>query len=66
MLDALTRDCHGLFFSIDINLESIGTAQRACSSATHLIHNDWIAALHALSRGAADEGEPAVSRLVRC
>jgi hypothetical protein len=50
MFDALTRDRHGLFFSIDISLESIDTARRACSSATHLIHNDSIAALHALSR----------------
>ncbi len=50
MFDALARDCHALFFSIDITLESIGTARRACSSVTHLIHNDSIAALHALSR----------------
>jgi hypothetical protein len=50
MFDALARDRHGLFFSIDINPESIGTARRACSSATHLIHNDSVAALHALSR----------------
>jgi hypothetical protein len=50
MFDALVRDRYGLFFSIDINLESIDTARRACSSATHLICNDSIAALHALSR----------------
>lgn len=50
MLDALARDCHGLFFSIDITPESIDTARRACSSATQLILNDSVAALHALSR----------------
>jgi hypothetical protein len=50
MFDALARDCHGLFFSMDISLESIDTARRACSSVTHLIHNDSVAALHALSR----------------
>ena len=50
MFDALARDRYGLFFSIDITLESIDTARRACSSVTHLIHNDSIAALHALSR----------------
>jgi len=50
MFDALARDCNGLFFSIDITAESIDTARRACSSATHLILNDSVAALHALSR----------------
>ena len=50
MFDALARNCHGLFFSIDINLESIDTARRACSSVTHLIHNDSIAVLQALNR----------------
>ena len=50
MIDALVRERHGLFFSIDIDLESIDTARRACSSATHLICNDSIAALHALSQ----------------
>ena len=50
MFDALARDSQGFFFSIDINLESIDTARRACSSATNLICNDSIAALHALSR----------------
>jgi len=50
IFDALARDGAGLFFSIDITLESIDTARRACSSATHLIHNDSVAALHALSR----------------
>ena len=50
MFDALARDSEGFFFSIDINLESIDTARRACSSATNLICNDSIAALHALSR----------------
>lgn len=50
MFDALARDTNGLFFSIDITPESIETARRACSSATHLILNDSVAALHALSR----------------
>ena len=50
MFDALARDCNGLFFSIDITVESVDTARRACSSATHLILNDSVAALHALSR----------------
>ena len=50
MIDALVRERHGLFFSIDIDLESIDTARRACSSATHLICNDSVAALHGLSR----------------
>ncbi len=50
MFDALVRERHGLLFSIDIDLESIDTARRACSSATHLICNDSVAALHALSR----------------
>lgn len=50
MFDALARDYHGLFFSIDITLESIDTARRACSSVTNLIHNNSVAALHALSR----------------
>ncbi len=49
MFDALVRDRHGVFLSIDITPESIDTARRACSSATQLICNDSIAALHALS-----------------
>jgi hypothetical protein len=50
MFDALARARGGLFFSIDITPESIDTARRACSSATNLILNDSVAALHALSR----------------
>jgi len=50
MFDALVRDRHGVFLSIDITPESIDTARRACSSATQLICNDSIAALHALSQ----------------
>ncbi len=50
LFDALARERHGLFFSIDINPENIATARRACSSATNLILNDSVAALHALSR----------------
>ncbi len=50
MFDALVRDRHGILLSIDRTPESIETARRACSSATHLICNDSIAALHALSQ----------------
>lgn len=50
MFDALVRDRHGQFFSIDLTPESIETARRACSSATHLICNDSVAALNALSQ----------------
>ena len=50
MFDALVRDSGGLFFSIDITLESLETARRACSSATQLILNDSVAGLYALSR----------------
>ena len=50
MFDALVRQCGGMFFSIDVTLESIDTARRACSSVTQLIINDSVAALHALSR----------------
>jgi len=50
MFDALVRDRGGLFVSIDIGLESLETARRACSSATQLLLNDSLAALHALGR----------------
>jgi hypothetical protein len=50
MFDALARERHGLFFSIDITPEAIDTARRACSSATHLVLNDSVATLHALAR----------------
>ena len=50
MFDALARDRQALFFSVDITLESIETARRACSSATHLLLGDSVATLHALSR----------------
>jgi hypothetical protein len=53
MFDALVRYCGGLFFSIDISLESTETARRACSSTTQLILNDSVAALHALDRAIA-------------
>src|SRR5579862_9472971 len=48
MFDAFARDRHGTVISIDITPESIDTARRACSSATQLICNDSVAALHAL------------------
>jgi hypothetical protein len=50
MFDAFARDRQGLFFSVDITLESIETARRACSSATHLLLGDSVATLHALAR----------------
>jgi hypothetical protein len=50
MFDALARDSRGSVFSIDITAECIDTARRACSSATQLICNDSISALHALSQ----------------
>ena len=50
MFDALVREHHGVLLSVDITSESIDSARRACSSATQLICNDSIAALHALSQ----------------
>jgi hypothetical protein len=50
MLDALVSQCGGAFFSIDVTLESIDTARRACSSTTNLILNDSVVALHSLSQ----------------
>jgi hypothetical protein len=44
------RSWNGLFFSIDALPESIETARRALSSASNLICNDSVAALHALTR----------------
>jgi hypothetical protein len=49
MFDALVRDSHGTLISIDIAPESIDSARRACSSMTHLVCNDSVATLHALS-----------------
>jgi hypothetical protein len=49
LFDAWTRHNGGRFFSIDLLPESIETARRACSSATNLICNDSVAALHAMS-----------------
>ncbi len=49
MFDALARDTGGALFSIDVGAESIDTARKACSSATQLIENDSVAALHALA-----------------
>lgn len=49
MFDALTRSRGGAFFSIDVTIESIDSARRACSSATQLIANNSVAALHALA-----------------
>jgi len=50
MFDAFVRQRGGMFFSIDVTLESLDTARRACSSVTQLILNDSVAALYALSR----------------
>jgi len=49
MFDALARERGGFLFSIDVTLESIDTARRACSSSTHLLLGDSVATLHALS-----------------
>jgi hypothetical protein len=57
IFDALARDLHGKFLSIDASVESIATARRACSSAANFICNDSVSALHTLSqlaRGPAD------------
>ena len=48
MFDALARERDGHLFSIDVTTESIETARRACSSATHLLLGDSVATLHAL------------------
>jgi hypothetical protein len=50
MFDALVQDRGGLFFSIDIALQSIDTARLACSSMTQLIFNNSVPTLHALNR----------------
>lgn len=50
MFDAMVRDRHGVFLSIDVTPECVDTARRACSSATQLICNNSIAALYALSQ----------------
>ena len=49
MFDALARSRGGFFFSIDVTVESIETARRACSSSTNLILGDSVASLHNLS-----------------
>ena len=49
MFDALVRSCGGALFSIDVTIESIDSARKACSSATQLIANDSVSALHALA-----------------
>jgi hypothetical protein len=50
MFDALVRACGGVLISIDATNESIDSARSACSSATQLIENDSVAALHALTQ----------------
>jgi hypothetical protein len=50
MFDALARDRRGQFLSIDISVENVATARRACSSAANFLCNDSVAALHALSQ----------------
>ncbi len=49
MFDALVRTCGGTLFSIDVSNESVDSARRVCSSATQLIQNDSVSALHALA-----------------
>ncbi len=50
MFDALVRACGGVLISIDATNESIDSARSACSSATQLIENDSVSALHALTQ----------------
>lgn len=50
MFDALIRACGGVFLSIDATNESVDSARKACSSATQVIENDSISALHALTQ----------------
>jgi hypothetical protein len=49
MFDALARTRGGFFFSIDVTMESIESARRACSSTTNLLCGDSVATLHHLS-----------------
>jgi len=53
MFDALAQARGGLFFSIDVTLESIETARRACSSSTNLLLGDSVATLHNLGASIA-------------
>jgi hypothetical protein len=50
MFDALARWRGGALFSIDVTNESIDSARKVCSSATQLIENDSVSALHALTQ----------------
>jgi hypothetical protein len=50
MFDALIRACGGVLLSIDVTNESIDSARKACSSATQVIENDSVSALHALTQ----------------
>lgn len=50
LFDTFARDADGLVWSVDITAESLDAARRACSSATSLVLNDSVAALHAMSR----------------
>jgi hypothetical protein len=54
MFDALLRDTGGLFFSVDVTMESLETARRACSGRTQLLYGDSVAALYALARCLGD------------
>lgn len=48
LLDAFVTARCGWLTSIDINMDSIDTARRACSHSTQLVINDSVAALNAL------------------
>jgi len=50
MFDALVRESGGVLISIDVTNESVDSARKACSSATQLITNDSVSALHALTQ----------------
>lgn len=49
LFDAYARLNGGLIISIDLNIDSIDTARRACSGHTQLIHNDSVMALSSLA-----------------
>jgi hypothetical protein len=55
MFDALVRACGGALISIDVTAESIDSARKVCSSATQLIENDSVSALHALTQVASKQ-----------
>jgi hypothetical protein len=49
MFDSFVEESCGTVISIDVTVESLETARRACGSNTQLIWNDSVSALNALS-----------------